>query len=461
MKKICSAFLLLTCLGIPTVQYAQTVGITDPFDDILMRAAQHNPNFRQELKAFQDDIAAKAAVYMSPATTALKGTGTNRTIPVIFHVVLNNAQMQQMADTPGIITRIKSQIDVLNENFNAKNADSTSIPAAFKPLFANLNIKFALATKDPQGNPSRGYEFIRTTKTGFDAQNGGTTGSTYYCSDAKYASTGGANAWDATKYLNVWVINITPAGVGGVGTPPPYAIYGGTTQFPWAEQGVAIAYGTLGKQTSPSQYFLAASANKGRVLVHELGHFFNLFHPFGMSTMNNSNCQDDDGVTDTPPQAAPTQSVCPTFPKTDGCSPASPGIMFMNHMDYADETCRLMFSTGQKARVYVETETSGAFRYDLFQHPELVSLGVRQPDLSDRVNVYPNPATSYCNVVFDGNTRPDKIVVTNQLGQIVFSRDVAPGMAAVQLNTGHYPGGLYLLRCIYKEGIGTKKIVVR
>jgi len=349
----------------------------------------------------------------------------------------------------------------MNDDFNAANADSTQIPAPFKPLYANMGVHFGLAHTDPAGHYTPGYEFVTTTKTGFDANyNAGTAGSTNFCSDAKYASSGGADAWDPTKYLNIWVINITPNGVGGVGTPPPYALYGGTQVLPWAEQGVALAYGVLGRRTSASQYFIAASAVHGRALVHELGHFFNLFHTFGISTFNNSNCQDDDGVTDTPPQVAPTSAASPVFPITDGCSPNAPGIMYMNHMDYTSDTFRVMFSTGQKARAYVEID-NGGFRHSLFQHPDLLNNGSTgiETALPNVFSMYPNPAHNNCTVSFTAENRPEYITILNQVGQSV-QRINAGNAQQISIDLAGLSKGMYFVRCYFKEGTATNKLLV-
>jgi hypothetical protein len=466
MNKIFRTAILLSGLASPFTMQAQTASrLTDPFDQIFEHAAKNNPNFRQELGQQEQQIAAKAAAYI-PVTsgpTANKTTGLS-TVPVVFHVVLNSTQLQQMGGTAGVITRIQSQLDAMNEDFNAANTDSTQIPAAFKPLYGNMGVHFGLAHTDPNGHYTPGYEFVSTTKTGFDANyNAGTTGSTNFCSDAKYASSGGADAWDPTKYLNIWIINITPNGVGGVGTPPPYAVYGGTQVLPWAEQGVALAYGVLGKRTSSSQYFLGQSAVKGRALVHELGHFFNLFHTFGISTFNNSNCQDDDGVSDTPPQVAPSFTATPaSFPLTDGCSPNAPGVMFMNHMDYTSDTFRVMFSTGQRARSYVEIDTGG-YRHSLFLHPNLLnngSTGIETPALVNAFSIYPNPAHDRLNISFNTENKPGYVVLINQVGQSV--RQVSVDNAQqVSIGLDGLAKGLYFVRCYFNEGTVTEKVLVQ
>jgi Pregnancy-associated plasma protein-A. len=433
-------------LGAPLTQYAQEVtNLSDPFDMIFKKAAERNPNFQQDMQAFQADLAQKAEQYMMPGT-AQRTTGINRTVPVVFHIVMSKAQM---SDTSRIIDRIKTQMTVLNEDFNAENADKTNIPSAFKSLHADMNINFVLAKVDPQGRPTNGYEFVETTETSFEADDQGSNGSRYYCSDAKYKSSGGADAWDTKRYMNVWVVNsITPAGVGGVGTPPPYSIYGGTAILPWEEQGIVMRYLYLGSQGS----------EKGRVLTHEAGHFFNLFHTFGMGTFDNSDCKDDDGVTDTPPQAVPTQSTCPTFPVTDVCSPASPGIMFSNHMDYSAGSCRLMFTTGQKARIYIETENAGGFRYSLFMNPYLTS--VDDAAQASAINIYPNPTSGNFRIVFGSSDVPQKVRVFNQLGQMVHAADVAGGAAQLDVDMSRLPKGTYTVSCVYSQQVVNKSVVL-
>ncbi|RYE19724.1 MAG: T9SS type A sorting domain-containing protein, partial [Sphingobacteriales bacterium] len=410
---------LLASLFLGANAYAQdfsNVPITDGFDAMMQRAEKENPNFRRDLNALNTDISKKTAVMLQIAnkTTAIKE------VPVIFHVVLSSSQMNQIGGTAGVEERIQSQLNALNDDFNATNADKATIPAEFKSLYGNVGIHFALAHKDPQGNYTPGYEIVSTTKNGFDVQSG-TMGSKFACSDAKFKSSGGADAWDTKRYVNIWVINITPAGVGGVGTPPPYAVYGGTSHFPWNEQGIAIAYFAFGKKTQSGQYFPAQSAKNGRTLVHEMGHYFNLFHPFGMSTMNNTNCTDDDGVSDTPLESGPVQSTCPNFPLLDKCTNTFPGVMFMNHMDYTADTCRTMFTLEQAARVNVELQTNG-YRETLFNNDDLINFwpqSVADMNGATKVSLYPNPANNSC--IIDYKETPSKIVVLNSLGQIVKS----------------------------------------
>ena len=91
----------------------------------------------------------------------------------------------------------------------------------------------------------------------------------------------------------------------------------------------------------------AAPYDLGRTGTHEVGHYFNLDHVWGPG---NGGCGQDDGVADTPLQSAPNYS-CPSFPETDNCSGLPNGVMFSNYMDYVDDACMTIFTTGQKTRM--------------------------------------------------------------------------------------------------------------
>ena len=85
------------------------------------------------------------------------------TIPVVVHVVFNN-------DTENISDdQIKSQIRILNEDYRATNSDIDKVPEPFKPFVADAKIEFALAKKDPDGNPTNGITRTFTSKTSFIA----------------------------------------------------------------------------------------------------------------------------------------------------------------------------------------------------------------------------------------------------------------------------------------------------
>jgi Pregnancy-associated plasma protein-A len=235
-------------------------------------------------------------------------------IPVVVHVVhRNNTEDISQA-------QIDSQIDVLNKDFRKRNADISGVPAPFAPLAADSRITFKLATVDPSGNPTNGVTRTRTTQSGFTDDDA-----------VKSAATGGANAWPADQYLNLWVCHLLGGLLG-------YAQFPGG---PAATDGVVCrhsAFGTTGTAAAPF--------NLGRTATHEIGHWLNLRHIWGD---DGDGCGGTDFVADTPNQGGPNVGT-PTFPKVS-CSNGPNGDMFMNYMDYTDDVGMFMFSAGQVARM--------------------------------------------------------------------------------------------------------------
>jgi hypothetical protein len=106
------------------------------------------------------------------------------TIPVVVHVVYQT-ERENISEA-----QIKSQIDVLNQDFRAKNADLSKVPDPFKVLIGDAGIEFALTTTDPFGKPTTGITRTKTTRTSFPTDD-----------SVKFGAKGGADAWATDKYL--------------------------------------------------------------------------------------------------------------------------------------------------------------------------------------------------------------------------------------------------------------------
>lgn len=256
-------------------------------------------------------------------------------IPVVVHVVYNTAS-QNISDA-----QIQSQITVLNNDFRRLNADRTNTPSAWSSIAADCEINFCLATVDPTGAATTGITRTSTTTTSFSDNDA-----------VKSSSTGGKTAWDRNKYLNIWVCNL---GGGLLG----YAQFPGG---PAATDGVVIGhtyFGTSGTATAPF--------NKGRTATHEVGHWLNLYHIWGDDADGNgtcsasSECTGSDLINDTPNQCEMTYGTPAVGTvKTDGCTSSSPGVMWMNYMDYTDDAAMNMFTANQKTRMQAVLATGGA-----------------------------------------------------------------------------------------------------
>jgi hypothetical protein len=242
-------------------------------------------------------------------------------IPVVFHVVYYSAA-QNISDT-----RLREQIEVLNNDFNALNFDISKVPGPFQSLIGKFKIKFVLANRDPQGNVTSGVDRVKTTKS---------AAFNYATDDVKFTATAGVNAWDTKSYLNIWVCNISDysdnSELLGYATFP--------TSAGQKDDGVVLNYKYVGV-TGATRPF-----NLGRTATHEIGHYFNLRHIWG----DQNNCTADDGISDTPKQFQ-SSSGDPRYPKTDNCTTVSPGIMFMNFMDYCNDASLYMFTLNQASRM--------------------------------------------------------------------------------------------------------------
>lgn len=236
-------------------------------------------------------------------------------IPVIFNV-LYTSSANNVSDA-----RINSQIDVLNKAFASTHADVSSIPAEFQAVNAgDTKIKFRLVQVNRKS----------TTKSRWSPDD-----------KMKKASTGGVDATDPTKYLNIWVVDYMPYQSGYV---LGYATFPESAGL-WND-GVVMMDDFVGAG-GPD-----ATHNKGRVTVHEVGHYLNLRHIWG-----DANCGND-LVDDTPQQITLHRGV-PTYPKYETCGGVSRSVMFMNYMDYSDETTLFMFTQKQNDRMQATVSATG------------------------------------------------------------------------------------------------------
>jgi hypothetical protein len=274
--------------------------------EVHHRLLEADPSFRLR----QADLERATAQRMTLGEARRPGITT---IPVVVHIVYNSA-------SENISTaQVKSQISVLNKDYRAKNPDKSKVPPVWKGLVADTGIQFALATKDPNGQPTQGITRTKTTRTSFGTDDG-----------VKSTAAGGINPWPTDHYLNIWVCTLAGGLLG-------YA------QFPGGPQktdGVVIlntAFGTQGSATAPF--------NLGRTATHEIGHWLNLRHIWG----DTEDCSGSDFVADTPNAQGPNYGK-PTFPHVS-CNNGPNGDMFVNYMDYVDDDSMLMFTTQQVARM--------------------------------------------------------------------------------------------------------------
>ncbi len=279
--------------------------------------AATDPVYRDNRRALEANT---RVARLAPRTSVIR-------IPVVVHVLYHgdNENLE--------VSQIESQIDALNRDYRLQNQDQNLIPAPFSPFATDTLVEFALAVRDPRGNPTTGITRTRTSKTVFPYDSSDQHATEKLDQMVKFDGFG-KSAWPRDSYLNLWTCNL---GGGLLG----YA------QFPG---GAAATDGVVIKNTAFGSTGIAAPPyNLGRTAVHEVGHWLNLLHIWGD---DNGGCSGSDMVDDTPNQAGPNFSDVriSSFPHIT-CNNGPNGDMFMNYMDYVDDDTMVMFSAGQLRRM--------------------------------------------------------------------------------------------------------------
>lgn len=262
----------------------------------------------------------------------------------------------------------------------------------------------------------------------------------------KYDGAGGADAWDATKYLNIWVCSLMGRSLG----------YSSLPGDPADKDGVVINYDVFGSRGT-----LRAPYTLGRTATHEIGHWLGLKHIWGDTT-----CGSDD-VDDTPTQTSYNYN-CPTFPKMSSCSPNANGDMFMNYMDLTNDGCMNMFTNGQKQKMrslFALGKVRNSFLNSFACDPGQASGGPLPTDTAIVVvakpagsfSIYPNPAVHSVTVTPTGDFALSNktINVYNMSGKVVLTHTFY--FNTEKLDVSSLPAGVYIITC----GEGKDRVKVK
>lgn len=378
-------------------------------------AALRNPELVEKRRLYEE--ARDRWIQANAAKIEQSRGGLAVNVPVVVHVVYKNS-IDNISDA-----QIQSQIDVLNEDFRKLNADfSTNVPASFQSLGADVEFEFCMASVDPQGNSTNGITRTQTTIT-----NIGNSAEVYS------TALGGHDAWDTELYMNIWVAQIGGGTLGYTYLPGEAAA---------GEDGLVISpdnFGTTGTVASP--------LDGGRTTTHECGHWFDLLHIW-----DEAGCGNDDGVNDTPTQDEEYYG-CPTHPQVSCGS----NDMFMNYMDYTDDGCMGLFTTGQKTRMHAALNT--------YRSALITSNGCGTPaSVSNVVNnlhltVAPNPASDQLRVVIntDGVYNADLRLV-DLMGRTVLQQNIEKYNF---IDVSNLESGVYVLEVKEGQKSYTQKVVIQ
>jgi hypothetical protein len=396
----------------------------------LEQQIKANPLLQKRMEAYDEKIK-QYLKSMNPNAAA----GGIITIPVVVHVIYN-VDSQNISDK-----RIIDQIAITNRDFAGLNYHSMGLfPASLK---ANVGIQFCLAQKKPDGTATSGIERKKNNIVSYASG----------ADSAKFSVYGGLDAWDPERYLNVWVCNYLKYDTLGYRFSA-YAQYpgGGLDET----YGVLIRYGAMGP--TDSTYY----RGNGGVLTHEFGHCFNLHHIWGDDDVS---CSGSDLVGDTPDQGGRTTGVH-TGLLTDNCTATSPGIMYMNFMDYSDDIVFANFTPLQAERMLTNFEMQFGILYILSQSDACSkpSTGVEVIEMPGQFRVFPNPAKEKVTLrYFLSREHFIEVHVLDLSGRLLMMEKFLSqnGMNENDIDLNRIAGGIYFIEVIVEgEKSMIRKFVV-
>ncbi|MDC3133419.1 M43 family zinc metalloprotease [Bacteroidota bacterium] len=339
MKKSVYQFFLFTIFIFQTPSFLSQSPQHSCGQHIVLKELLKNDDFKayydQEQKSFSSNNQISA-----PKSSVL------HKIPVVFHIVHNNGV--EKIDR----SQVLDALEKLNIDLRALRPDTSTVDSLFKPLIADIEVEFVLATKAPDGTCFSG---ITMTETPFSYNNGDINGSDQV--DAVMMSNDVFQGnWPGNQYLNVFVCGSVGTGIAGY-TYYPSGFFGNAMNNGiWLRHDYCGSIGT-------------ANPSASKTFVHEVGHWLNLPHTWGSTNEPGlaSNCSSDDGVADTPNTIG---SQWCNYNETTCGSVAN----IENHMEYSP--CRKMFTLGQKARMRTALNSSTGGRSNLITPANHFATGI-------------------------------------------------------------------------------------
>ncbi len=412
----------------------------------------------RELPGYKDVI---TQTILDAKSSVTYRDGDTLTIPVVIHILYNN-DAQNLSDNV-----INTQMEALNADFLRENENAFETRPIFQDVAGTANIEFKLADIDPNGNSTNGITRTQTSVQSFinidiaayfeaiiacgvDLFDPESLAENIECITEfvnleldlmKSSATGGIEAWDVNRYLNIWVCNMS-VDIGGTESPfilgyayPPVEAPnwpdGTIPEDIEQKDGVVIHYEAIGPN-NPSNMTLLGTNDQGRTATHEVGHYLGLRHIWGDGDCTMDDFMDDTPVADSNSQAA--GMTCAELHTKDSCTEDDLPDMIENYMDYSVETCYNMFTQDQVdlMRAMLEGPRSSLLEGAVLSAYE---------DRGDQYSLY--PTLTDAKVTIKGDLSIGMILtITDIQGRMVYLGDID----TPSIDLSEYNDGLYIIQ---------------
>jgi hypothetical protein len=261
------------------------------------------------------------------------------TIPVVMHVL----HLGENEGTGINISeaQIQSSIDNLNEFYRGQTANSS----------LDFGIEFILAKRDPNNNATDGINRIDASGLKGYEENGVNVKNS---NGASYSDIVALSNWPQGDYFNIWIVSELDGNNGGNGYQGFATFYNQT-----GGHGSVMIANAFGYDPGNTKGWRLNSGGDNSTAVHELGHYFHLYHTF-QGDGDGSTCPaddtvgtDSDGCADTVPHKRETTSSCPD---QNSCTSANwvDDNTKKNFMNYYG--CKDRMTANQRTRVRAAME---------------------------------------------------------------------------------------------------------
>ena len=276
--------------------------------------------------------------------------GTTYTLPIVVHIIYYANRPIESGSGNLTDCHVHTAIAELNKVY--AQTHGFDIPSVFSSVAAgDMGIRFELATRDPEGNPTTGIlrhpieGGLLTAVLQFDPRR---------LTNSSISSIHNAvGPWDTSKYLNLYVYPFSLGGqLLGIGSFPT-----GNSNNNNGGNDFVVVNNIAFSPIPPHSRFNTLS----RVLAHEVGHYLNLYHIWG--DVQNGECGArgrDDQCADTPETNSLSQACGDNYI----CDPNGPRAMTENYMDYSPDVCMKLFTVCQRRRALAALTTLRTDLYD-------------------------------------------------------------------------------------------------